>query len=72
MIYLTENASFHVSAGRIWAILAGFGCAGCAAIPHPDPDLACTIRSSSETQALAMMQTQSTTLSGNPFTPQYI
>lgn len=45
------------------------GCAGCVHLPHPDPDMPCTVATSTEAQALALMQAQSTALMGTAFIP---
>ncbi len=50
-----------------WSLCLALACTACVQLPQPDPDLACTIPTSSEAQALSVMQTQSTALTGTPF-----
>lgn len=50
-------------------MLLVLGCAGCVNLPHPDPDMPCTVQTNNEAQALALMQAQSTALMGTAFIP---
>ncbi len=48
-------------------MLLAVGCTGCVHLPHPDPDMPCTLQTSTEAQALAVMHAQSTALMGTAF-----
>ena len=43
--------------------------AGCASLPQTDPDLACNIPAPSEAQAMALIESESTALTGMTFVP---
>lgn len=52
------------------ALLCAFlSLAGCASLPQPDPDLACNIPTRNEAQAMALIETESTALTGTSFVP---
>ncbi|HQT39749.1 MAG TPA: phospholipase D-like domain-containing protein [Acidocella sp.] len=52
---------------KISGVLVALGCAGCVQLPQFDPDLACTIPTHTETEALAVMQARSVALTHTPF-----
>lgn len=54
----------HALAG---ALLGGLS--GCASLPQFDPDLACNIPTQSEAQAMALIESESTSLTGMKFVP---
>jgi cardiolipin synthase len=43
--------------------------AGCASLPQSDPDLACNMPTQSEAQAMALIESESTALTGTTFVP---
>lgn len=43
--------------------------AGCASLPQTDPDLACNMPTQSEAQAMALIESESTALTGTTFVP---